>query len=364
MKAWWDFVVWMNDEGGGAKRQFYYRHYEISSRLKTFMLSFLITHDYLTDGQQNCASRSIFISASIACRSLASEAVKEYMQNGTRRTRGSSLMRFKCMLQPTAAAEGRELQPSTIQFNSCSYLPFREYYRATSKRPDASTIPAARDQNAQASNLVPSMSRYKGVMSNEINPPEVLLNRDAVIQNKLRRNKKQQISRGREHKSLNLTGNVDLGSMNLKQNKLSRRRNGTRRMSTTTTTTTQHPNTISEIFQPNHHSHRHNHYDNREEKDYRKPEPAPTPYPVTYRPETSTTKAFIVPTTTTALPSSSDNTTQKLSKEAEKVIKRFANTSQSILIGYSSFISEISSGSSPKEVVKPHRGTKAWVHEN
>ena len=214
---------------------------------------------------------------------------------------------------------------------------FREYYRATSKRPDASnriSSPASSkgDQYAQASNQVPTMSRYnKGVISNEINPPEVFSNRDGKMQNKLRRNKKQQSNR--DNRTLILTGNVDLGGLNLKQNKQSRRKNGTRRASkqtstkktttaTTTTTTTQLPNTISETFQPNHH--RHNHYDSRPQKKF---QPSPTKSPVvTYRPETSTTRAyFIQSTTTTTTPrttiNNNNNTASSLSpKDLEKVM--------------------------------------------
>lgn len=169
--------------------------------------------------------------------------------------------------------------------------------------------------------------RYKGVISNEINPPEVFSTRDASIQNKLRRNKKQQNNRARggEYKSLNLTGNVDLGATNLRQqNRLARRRNGTRRTTTTTTTTTQHPNTIAEIYHPNHH--RHNHYDNREQKNHRKPEATSAPNLVAHRPETSTARAlFVWSTSTTAAPTPittrSSSTTQMTSKESEKVMK-------------------------------------------
>lgn len=195
---------------------------------------------------------------------------------------------------------------------------FREFYRATSKRPAASHVASPiGDQSAQASNQVPSMSRYSGVISNEINPPEVLSNRDGISQSKLRRNKKQQ-----NQKTLNLTGNVDLGRMNLKQNRPSRRKNGTRRISKTTTTT-QHPNTISEIFPVNHH--RHNHYETRPQ--HHKPEPeTSTVAPVVYRLETSPPRAYSTPSTTTAInpPTSTviaSNTTQMSPKELEKVIK-------------------------------------------
>lgn len=199
---------------------------------------------------------------------------------------------------------------------------FREFYRATSKRPAANHVASPiGDQSAQASNQVPSMSRYSGVISNEINPPEVLSNRDGISQSKLRRNKKQQNQQARGNKTLNLTGNVDLGRMNLKQNRPSRRKNGTRRIQKTTTTT-PHPNTISEIFPVNHH--RHNHYETRPQHNQPKPETS-TAAPVIYRPETSTSRAYSTPSTTTINPPTStviaSNTTPMSPKELEKVIK-------------------------------------------
>lgn len=187
----------------------------------------------------------------------------------------------------------------------------REFYRATSKRPSANR---ATDQASQASNQIP---RYKSIISNEINPPEVLSNRESITQNKLRRNKKQQTNRVRENKTLNLTGNVDLGSNVFKQNRTARRRNGTRRG--TTTVTTPHPNSILEVFPPNHH--RHNHYDSRQPKVY------PTPYPTTsttYRPETTTNRAYVTSSTTNApeIPQNrTESSTQMSTKVLEKVIK-------------------------------------------
>lgn len=155
-----------------------------------------------------------------------------------------------------------------------------------------------------------STVRYNGVISNEINPPEVLSTRDAINQNKLRRNKKQQNNKGKENKTLKLSGNVDLG---MKENKQVRRKNGTRKASRTTAmTTTPHPNTISEIFQPNHH--RHNHYDSRQQpKNYRK---TPKQNDVTSRPETVTQS-------TTSAYSNIENTTlsEIATKLLEKVIK-------------------------------------------
>lgn len=176
----------------------------------------------------------------------------------------------------------------------------------------------SRDQYAQASNQVPSL-----VLSNEINPPEVFSNRDSVSQSNLRRNKKQQTNKGRESKRLNLTGNVDLGSNVFKLNKQSRRKNATRRLlktTATTTTTTQHPNTISEDFQPN--PHRHNHYDSRQHQQHQQKKinqkliQTSTQYPVTYPTETTTLRAYIIQSTSTLAPSGA-NTTRIL----EKVMK-------------------------------------------
>lgn len=159
---------------------------------------------------------------------------------------------------------------------------FREYYRTKSS--DANRIASPRDQNAEASNQVPSTTR----ISNEINPPEVVANREAINQNKLRRNKKQ-------HKALKLSGNVDLGSDVFKQTKQGRRRNGTRKATKTKPTqTTPHPNTIPEVFQSNHHRHNHNDVSRQEQQQQRKESKRP---PTTTRPAASTTT-----TSTTAYP--------------------------------------------------------------
>jgi hypothetical protein len=158
---------------------------------------------------------------------------------------------------------------------------------------------------------VPSTSRYNGLISNEINPPEVL-GRDA---SKLRRNKKQQKT-GKENKKLKLSGNVDLGKNLFK--KQQRRKNGTRKATRPTTiTTTQHPNVISEDFPQNHH--RHNHYDNRQQqpKIYRKlPPVTSTPSPITYRPETSTFRDLF----TSTIGKSVEETT--LSEIAMKILEK------------------------------------------
>lgn len=237
------------------------------------------------------------------------------MQNGTKHSQGSSLMKFKFTLQQTAVSViGGKVD--RIDLKSCTtsiYFSFREYIRATSKRPDANRISTTRDQYAQASTQV-----HASVISNEINPPEVFLNRDVINQSKLRRNKKQQTNKDRQNKQLKLTGNVDLGSNVFKQGKQSRRKNVTRKQARTTT---QHPNTISEDFHPNHH--RHNHYDSRQEqqKINRRPTTASTPYPSTYLAETSTPRAYFTQSTTT--PVSTVTTTQTATRVLEKVIKLY-----------------------------------------
>ena len=221
-------------------------------------------------------------------------------------------MKFKFTLQQMAASviEGKVNQIDLKTCNASIYFSFREYIRATSKRPDANRTPSTRDQYAQASNQVQS-----SVISNEINPPEVFSNRDVINQSKLRRNKKQQMN-----KTLKLTGNVDLGSNVFKQNRQSRRKNITRKQ---TKTTTQHPNTISEDFQPNHH--RHNHYDSRQhqQKINRRPTTTSTPYPITYLSETSTPRAYFTQTTSTSTPVTTVTTTQTATRVLEKVMKLY-----------------------------------------
>lgn len=163
------------------------------------------------------------------------------------------------------------------------------------------------------------MPSTRSFISNEINPADVVANRSPINQYKLRRNKKQQNNKG--NKTLKLSGNVDLGNDVLKQGKQMRRRNGTRKATkTTTASTTQHPNTISEIFIPNH-QHRHNHYESRQQ-----PKPSrktSTQNPITYRPETSTSRAITTPSTSTTDQPSVDSTTlsEIAMKQLEKVIK-------------------------------------------
>lgn len=175
---------------------------------------------------------------------------------------------------------------------------------------------ASRDQFAAESNQVPLTTRFKGVISNEINPPEVLSNQGRLN----RRNKKQQRQGSKEIKTLKLTGNVDLGSNVFKMNKQLRRRNGTRKSTRKTTAApTQHPNTISEIFPPNPHRHNHNNDDRPVRPKINRV--TSTPYPVTYRPETSTRAYFIESTTRNTPPPTTETTTQMPTRVLEKVIK-------------------------------------------
>jgi hypothetical protein len=253
------------------------------------------------------------------------EAVREFMQSGTKLSQGSWLMKFKFTLPQTALSEieGKRSNHDVINLllkSKTFRSSFREFYRATSKRPNANRISSSsRDQYAQASNQVATTTRLNGqIINNEINPPEVVLTRDAINMTKLRR-KKQQNNKGKENRQLKLSGNVDLG---FKQNKQLKRKNGTRKGTKTTTqmtTTTIHPNIILEDFPPNQNHHRHNHYDT-----HRKQPINSTPYPVTYRPETTASRAYIEKkSTTTARPSFANTTLSEIvTKQLEKVIKK------------------------------------------
>ena len=104
--------------------------------------------------------------------------------------------------------------------------------------------------------------------------------------------------------------------------KKQQRRKNAKKSPKTTITTTQHPNTISEDFQLNHH--RHNHYDVRQSpKIYRKPQPTPSPttttsQPMIIYPETSTQKDMFTQSTSTT--KSVDDTT--LSQLATKILEK------------------------------------------
>lgn len=178
-----------------------------------------------------------------------------------------------------------------------------------------SRVTPQRDQIAQASNQVPSSSRYNGVISNEINPPEVVGSRDA---SKLRRNKKQPKDRKQKQKQqLKLSGDVDLGNEMIK--KQQRRKKKLAKQAKTTVATTQHPNTISEDFQPNHH--RHNHYDMRQQpKIYRKPQPTPPPTTATSQPSLLITQEANDLGTQSTTVKSIENTT--LSEIATKILEK------------------------------------------
>lgn len=242
-----------------------------------------------------------------------------------------------------------------------TFFSFREYYRATSKRPDAANrVSPSRDQVAEASNQVPSTTRYR-VISNEINPPEVVSSRDAANQSKLRRNKKQQINKGRENKTLKLTGNVDLGSSVFRQSKQLRRKS-TRKLTTPTTTSTQHPNTISEVFQPNHH--RHNHYETRQQtQKAHKPPTTSTPYPSTYpttdSPSTSTARAYFTESTSSV---PAFNTTALAAKLLEKVMTCLWMWIQMFYVKRL-FVAETTLGECSIEAFKAHRRGEAWIYE-
>jgi hypothetical protein len=157
---------------------------------------------------------------------------------------------------------------------------------------------------------VSTSNRYNGVISNEINPAEVVGSRDA---SKLRRNKKQQRDR-KQNKQLKLSGNVDLGGEMFKKQQ---RRKNSKKPTKAAVTTTKHPNTISEDFQPNHH--RHNHYDIRQQpKIYRKPQP--TPAPTTASPRVVIFQQTSTPKTQSSTAQSIENTT--LSELATKILEK------------------------------------------
>lgn len=272
-----------------------------------------------TDGQQRNASRNIFIFASIICHSWVSGVVRKFIRNGMRRTPGSWQMRFKFSLHQTAPTEGKYLLFSGFpwwKFNDVwifQIYDHREYYRATS------ATPKRHDQTVRTANY----NRNNGAhLSNEINPAEVLANRDAAVQNKLRRNKKQQTNR--EHKSLRLSGNVDLGNNVFKQRKSMKRKKVQKTLTTTTNTptaTTEHPNFISQVFHPSNH-HRHNH--NAAERQLTHKGTTQSPKAMTSTPSIAITSTLRYPTTTliTNIEPQSTTSIQIVAKQLEKVPKR------------------------------------------
>lgn len=135
--------------------------------------------------------------------------------------------------------------------------------------------------------------RFNGVngINNEINPPEVLTHHDSIDpQQSKPRNKKQ------GSKKLNLSGNVDLGTNNLKENrrkKVPKKFKATPRM-TTTPTTTERSNDLPIYPRLNHHRHHHNEHQSYQENHT----PEYPPQRQTTTTTTSTTPRTTTPTTT------------------------------------------------------------------
>lgn len=192
-----------------------------------------------------------------------------------------------------------------------------------SKRPVSQQRPThrSRDQsNAQSSrNQIPVGDRRR--MNNEINPHEVLSTQETQL-----RRKKQQNNKSKEARTLNLTGNVDLGPMrkNLRKKNL---KFSTIKTTTTSTTTTEHPNEIPNNYQQpspppassNHHRHNHNTEYNGNEYYRRVMASTSTQFPIAYQLPSSlpVTKAPKQSHISTTLPSTSSTPTSV--KQREKV---------------------------------------------
>lgn len=155
-------------------------------------------------------------------------------------------------------------------------------------------------------------------MNNEINPHEVLSTQDTQL-----RRKKQQNNKSKETRTLNLTGNVDLGLTRKNLRKKSLKFSTT----TTTTTTTEHPNEIPNYYQQpspppassNHHRHNHNTEYNGNEYYRRVMASTSTQFPIAYQlpsslPVTKAPKQSHISTTMT-----STSTLATSAKQKEKV---------------------------------------------
>lgn len=129
---------------------------------------------------------------------------------------------------------------------------------ANLKRPITQQRPThrTRDQSAARSSKNQNPQGDRRRMNNEINPHEVISTQDTQL-----RRKKQQNNKSKEARTLNLTGNVDLGLT-----RKSLRKKNLKFSTTKTTTTTEHPNEIPNYYQQpspppassNHHRHNHN----------------------------------------------------------------------------------------------------------
>lgn len=151
--------------------------------------------------------------------------------------------------------------------------------------------------------------RFNGVngINNEINPPEVLTHHDSIDpQQSKPRNKKQ------GSKKLNLSGNVDLGTNNLKENrrkKVPKKFKATPRM-TTTPTTTERSNDLPIYPRLNHHRHHHNeHHQENHTPEYPPPRQTTTTTTSTTPRTTTPTTTERATTTSTTTPRTSTSTT-------------------------------------------------------
>lgn len=149
-------------------------------------------------------------------------------------------------------------------------------------------------------------------MNNEINPPEVLSTQDSQLRRKKQHNK------SKENRTLNLSGNVDLGltKKSLRKKNLKSLMTSTTTMTpSTTTTTTEHPNEIPTNYQqpsppPSSNHHRHNH--NTDFNRYRVMMTS-TQYPIAYQLPSSP------PVTTAPLNNETSSSSATSAKQVEKV---------------------------------------------
>lgn len=197
--------------------------------------------------------------------------------------------------------------------NLCS-----EFYRAAA-------TPRRHNSRERANN-------NRSFTSNEINPPEVLANRDTAMRNKLRRNKKQQVNR--ENKSLMRSrGNdiIDRGEMDMDSNpailkKRKRVRHGKKvqkqlleTSTMPTSTSTEHPNDIAKLFHP----HRHNHQSSERELTHKT---EPTMSTTSNAPLATSTAIF-----SNAITSAADSTTTSMTTSTSSAVVTEGNLSDTAL---------------------------------
>lgn len=186
----------------------------------------------------------------------------------------------------------------------------REFYKLATKRPRVNTPKGKNVANRLSTQLEqnPRTIGSNGI-NNEINPPEVLTHRDSVDPQQTKpRNKKQ------GSKKLNLSGNVDLGTNSLKENrrkKVPKKFRATARM-TTTPTTTERSNDLPIYPHINHHRHHHN--EHRQEyvtPETREPPPREITTTTTTPRTTTSTTTERATTTSTTTPRTTTSTTPR-----------------------------------------------------